>query len=604
MKDHKKTSHTASHHHGAKHTHEKQHKTHGPVHRKRKKKTDYTKYVIGGIVMIIIIVILSRSMSRPIEVEDAERYGSVPVTFYVMSQCPYGTQVEDAIEPVMKELGTNIDFRLEFIAGEVDGKFQSLHGPPEVEGNKIQLCVQEHYPEGLIDFVVCQNKDFRDLRGSVEKCAEKIGADATEITGCYEGAEGNRLLSGSISKSMAVNAQGSPTIYIDGKIYQGQRDADSFKRTICQGLGEHPICASMPVCASDFECTEQPGKVGICENPGKDDAVCIYKDDAEIKLTIVNSKDCLNCDASQLATVLGQVFLNLDVKEVDASSVEGARLVKELSLEKAPAFVLTGDVDKTYAWQNNPNIPKAFRTVGDSFVIIDEASGATHILDEKKREEIAKLTGVNKGDNRPQIDFYVMSYCPYGNMAEEAIEPAYQLLKGKAEFNPHYVIYSNYRGGGPQFCLDDEDQYCSMHGVQELNQGLRELCVDKHLGIDAYFRFVLEMNKKCNSNDADTCWEPVAKGLGLDVKKIKDCEADEWEDILAEELALNKALGVSGSPTVFVEGVAYSGPRNAAGYAQALCPAFTTAPDGCSPAKLAALADDNPAPASDGGGCG
>ncbi|MFH1064838.1 MAG: hypothetical protein V1729_07165 [Candidatus Woesearchaeota archaeon] len=604
MTEHDKTAHTESHHKGAEHAHKNTHKTHSHVHKKRKKKCNYTKYIIGGIVLVLIVVILSQSMSRHIEVTDADQYGSVPVTFYVMSQCPYGTQVEDAIEPVMKEIGTNIDFRLEFIAGEVDGGFQSLHGQPEVDGDIIQLCVQEQYPERLIEFVVCQNKDVRDLVGSIDKCAKQIGADADKIRSCFEGAQGKKLMSESISKSMEVNAQGSPTIYIDGKLYQGQRDETSFKRTICQGLGEHPVCANMPACANDVECAGEPGKVGVCNNPGKADATCTYKDDAEVKLTVVSSKECLNCDASQLVAVLSQVFLNMEVEEVDASNVEGAALVKSLNLEKAPAYVFTGDVSETYSWQNNPNIPNAFRKVGEKFIILDDASGATYILDKKKRDEIEKLTGVTKGDNRPQIDFYVMSYCPYGNMAEEAIEPAYQLLKGKADFNPHYVIYSNYQGGGPNFCLDKESKYCSMHGVQELNQGLRELCVDKYIGIDAYFKFVLEMNKKCSASNADSCWEPVAKGLGLDVAKIKGCEADEWETILAGELALNKALGVSGSPTVFVEGAAYSGSRAAAGFAQALCQGFTTAPDACNPAKLAALAGDEPAPASDAGGCG
>jgi hypothetical protein len=209
---------------------------------------------------------------------------------------------------------------------------------------------------------------------------------------------------------------------------------------------------------------------------------------------------------------------------------------------------------------------------------------------------------VKKGDNRPQIDFYVMSYCPYGNIAEEAIEPVFRLLEGKADFNPHYVIYSNYQGGGPQYCLDGDDKYCSMHGVQELNQGLRELCVWKHMGETAYFDFVLEMNKACNYNNADTCWEPVAKDLKLDTAKIKDCEANEWEDILSAELELNKLLGVRGSPTVFVEGAAYNGAREPQGYGEALCAGFESKPTEC--AKLGTLSGGTASPAASAGGCG
>jgi 2-hydroxychromene-2-carboxylate isomerase len=564
--------------------------------------------VIGGLILVVVLALIIRMMSQPtpIDVDDPEQYGSVDVVFYVMSQCPYGTQVEDAIAPVLKELGSNINFRLDFIAQETSpGVFDSLHGPPEVEGNKIHLCVQENYPNEMMDFIVCQNKKVQDLKGTIDKCAEEAGiADAQKIKDCADGPEGNQLLSASTKASQEAGAQGSPTIYINNQLYSGARDATSFKRTICQGLEAHPVCENMPECGSDFDCTGEPGKVGVCENPGKDDAKCTYKDDAPVKLTVVNAKACTTCDATQLIGVLSQLFLNIEVEEVDVSSTKGRALVRQLNLQHAPSFVFTGDVDKTYAWEVNDRLRGAFRKTGDAFVLLDEASGASYLLDANKRAEMEKLIGVKKGDNRPQIDFYVMSYCPYGNIAEEAIEPAYQLLKDSADFNPHYVIYSNYRGGGPEFCLDDDDQYCSMHGVQELNQGLRELCVAKHIGMDEYFEFVLEMNKKCTYQNADTCWEPVAKSLNLDTAKIKDCEADEWEDILSKELALNKALGVSGSPTVFVEGAPYSGPRAASGYAQSLCAGFNTAPDECSAAKLASLGGAAPSPAASAGGCG
>ena len=48
--------------------------------------------------------------------------------FYVMSKCPFGTQVEKGIKPVIDEIGDYIDFHLEFIANEAGGKFTALHG--------------------------------------------------------------------------------------------------------------------------------------------------------------------------------------------------------------------------------------------------------------------------------------------------------------------------------------------------------------------------------------------------------------------------------------------------------------------------------------------
>jgi len=196
---------------------------------------------------------------------------------------------------------------------------------------------------------------------------------------------------------------------------------------------------------------------------------------------------------------------------------------------------------------------------------IEEAT----VAEQARLGGIKTSLGLTTGDNKPQIDFFVMSYCPYGNIAEEAIEPVYQNLKDKALFVPHYIVSKS------------GSAYSSLHGVQEFNQDIRELCVNKYMGIEAYFKFVLAMNKDCTSSNADTCWENVAKGLSLDVAKIKTCESGEGSAIADKEIAVANALGVSGSPTVYIEGVEYSGGRTAQGYQQVLCQGFDTAPAEC-----------------------
>jgi len=45
-----------------------------------------------------------------------------------------------------------------------------------------------------------------------------------------------------------------------------------------------------------------------------------------------------------------------------------------------------------------------------------------------------------------------------------------------------------------------------MHGIQEVNQDVRELCVWKYQK-DKFWSFLKEINKSCSSQNADTCWE-------------------------------------------------------------------------------------------------
>lgn len=196
----------------------------------------------------------------------------------------------------------------------------------------------------------------------------------------------------------------------------------------------------------------------------------------------------------------------------------------------------------------------------------------------------SQLTGAvvgTSGSKEGAVDFYVMSYCPYGNIAEEGLAPVYDVLKNSVKFNPHYVVYANYQGGGSDYCMAD-GKYCSMHGIQELNQDVRELCVAKYMGMDEYFAFVLAMNSQCNYKNADSCWENVAKGLKLDTARISKCQNEEAVALLKNEYELNQQLGVSGSPTVFINGESYGGGRSPANYQQAICAKLSPQPSGCS----------------------
>lgn len=197
---------------------------------------------------------------------------------------------------------------------------------------------------------------------------------------------------------------------------------------------------------------------------------------------------------------------------------------------------------------------------------------------------------------KPKADLFVMSYCPYGNQAEELMMPIVNLLKDKADIELHYVIYSNYATGYPEYCLDQENQFCSMHGIQEVNQGVRELCVQKYQK-DKLWIFVKAINAQATAENVDSKWEAVAQSVGLNVEQIKSCQTQEGKDLLSRELALNQAsypvqdpskhngqesAKIQGSPTLLINGMIYDGQRTAEAYKEAICAVFTKAPAECS----------------------
>ncbi|MDP2947735.1 MAG: hypothetical protein Q8N88_06495 [Nanoarchaeota archaeon] len=225
----------------------------------------------------------------------------------------------------------------------------------------------------------------------------------------------------------------------------------------------------------------------------------------------------------------------------------------------------------------------------DSYITIDgkmifpngiEIKEDTASTDNTSNTDNGNATSDIPQKDKTVADLFVMSFCPYGNQAEEIMMPVVDLLKDKTDIKLHYVIYENYQGGGADYCMSS-GKYCSMHGIQELNQDIRELCVQKYQG-DKFWNFVKQINASCTSQNVDTCWEGVALTAGINTNKIKACQKDEAVVLLQSEVDLGKKYEVSGSPQLIINDVEFSGDRSAEGYKTAICSGFNIAPTECS----------------------
>lgn len=170
---------------------------------------------------------------------------------------------------------------------------------------------------------------------------------------------------------------------------------------------------------------------------------------------------------------------------------------------------------------------------------------------------------------KPDVKLFVMSFCPYGNQAEEIMKPVINLLGDKFNLSLHYIVSKGTNG-----------KYSSLHGDQELHQDVREICVFKYQK-EKLWDFVGGINKNCSAQNADTCWEKIAKDLGIDVQKIKDCQESEGNSLLEEELKIVEEYKVSGSPQLFINGVEYKGERTSEGYKNGICSGFLDPPSEC-----------------------
>lgn len=218
-----------------------------------------------------------------------------------------------------------------------------------------------------------------------------------------------------------------------------------------------------------------------------------------------------------------------------------------------------------------------------------------------KTPATATFTAVKS--DKPEIKFFVMSFCPYGIQLEDALRPIFDLLKNKITFTPHFIFdkidnlqtYCTARSGDPTQCSTyitssnapfktiadcqkylanlktqclDEKQYlktsngalyASLHGRQEANQNVREMCAYNLVGNDKtkWWNFVGNVNKNCTQDNADTCWEQQAQQAGLDTAQITDCFNKDAVNLIENEIALTTKYNVQGSPTVYINDVVF-----------------------------------------------
>ena len=176
--------------------------------------------------------------------------------------------------------------------------------------------------------------------------------------------------------------------------------------------------------------------------------------------------------------------------------------------------------------------------------------------------------------DKPVVELFVMSFCPFGNQAEDGMYPAYNLLKDYADIKLRYIV--SYKDS-------TQTTFTSLHGDQEATQDMRELCVAKY-NPDKLWTFVEAINQDCTAQNADTCWVATANKVGLDTTQIKQCQKDEGNNLLTTEYTASQQYGVQGSPTLIINGATVGGDRTPEGYKNTICSAFndSTKPAACS----------------------
>lgn len=215
------------------------------------------------------------------------------------------------------------------------------------------------------------------------------------------------------------------------------------------------------------------------------------------------------------------------------------------------------------------------------FYITKDGENIFSLLFSKSQEETPiseeKVEDIPKSD-KPVVDLYVMSFCPYGVRAENNIFSIVDLFKDKIDFNIRFIASIN---------GDSVEEVQSLHGLYEAKEDLRQLVILNEYP-DKFYTYLQQFNSNCyqySGDDAkiDTCWKEIASELNLDVKKIETLAyGKEGLDLLRADEALTQEFGVSGSPTLIINDIQSSSIYSGTSSTQAaICSAFNEAPEEC-----------------------
>lgn len=180
------------------------------------------------------------------DLSDVTKEDKAKVELFVMSHCPYGTQIEKGMLPVIEALGNKMDFELKFCN-------YAMHGEKELKEQLSQYCIQKNEPTKLVAYLKC----FLEA-GDGEGCVTKAGVNKSKMNSCVSATDKEyKVLAGFADKSTWLNGNypkfevygadnekygvgGSPTLVINGKQVSTSRDANSLLAAVCAGFKTQP----------------------------------------------------------------------------------------------------------------------------------------------------------------------------------------------------------------------------------------------------------------------------------------------------------------------------------------------------------------------------
>lgn len=301
------------------------------------------------------------------------------------------------------------------------------------------------------------------------------------------------------------------------------------------------------------------------------------------KIIIITDKRCKECDAEKIEKSLANLLPEGQFEVLDYSDSKGKKLYKSEKLDKLPAILLSKKIESQPAYATL----QKYIEPGDKYLKLKsggqfdpEAEICDNEIDDNGNELIDCLDPSCKKDwrcmekkEKPTVDVFVMSHCPFGTQIEKGILPVWDLLKDKIDVNIRFCDYA-------------------MHGKKEVDEQLKQYCIQK-MDKEKFMKYL-----KCFLTDGKEN-NKCADSAKVDAAGLKKCISDSDKKFnIAKDFAdkskwkgrfpsftvdseFVEKFGVQGSPTLVINDVVVSSGRSPSALLEAICKAFKNKPEEC-----------------------
>lgn len=465
----------------------------------------------------------------------------VEIEFWTLPHCPYCLKLEPELGKIAADLGDRIAIVPHFMVDKTaDGKFIALHDgkeeTKEIDEAGVQAVIAKYNPERFWDWLAWRHKH---PDASWETGIRDLGLPKASISGALAANEHLEIFEKDYQLALRRRIQGTPTLVMANKVYEGENQRLQILRALCGMLDEPKpeVCKSVPACFFDAECRKR-GYVGKCLEAGKPGARCDFSQKAvRVPVRVLREPDALYSNHESILEVLLGRLPGIEWSYLDPASEEGRALVQRCKIDRFPAYLLD-PAAKTEA-NYEENFANAVDLRDGLLVLKSEIQGAHRIAARPRM--------------RGRADLFVSRFSQPGTWAVEIGLDALTMRDPPAVVL-HDGLYWNERRT-PEGKVERE--LAARGGLAEIEDAANAQAI-RMLAPEKLNTYLLERGKRRGSEYG---WLRAMQATGIDADKVLElAEGPEQKGpvpailkILHAEADLLESLGAGGDVVLLAE---------------------------------------------------